>query len=515
MKMKRGIAARFFAAAFYMVVSVLASAPPALAQTGGGDVAPPGRLRVDEVLASSATHFPQILESLARRRAVAGDVLAADGAFDLVFGADGFDRVNGTFDGAIFNTDVRRNLRAFGGQVYGGYRVSRAEFPVYENINNTNQGGEFKVGALFSLLRDRAIDDRRFGMSDSRLAFRQADFEVLLTRIGVQYQASIAYWRWVTAGRQLEVYEELLRIALERESGLEEQVRRGARARIFLTENRQNITRRQRLATEARRDFMTTANDLSLYYRDELGEPIAPSEKQLPPPGGEALPAELFDVELPPISALLMQRPEVQILRTGLERAQGRIALSKNELLPSLDVNAELSRDVGAVGQGGSTFDSTDAIVGFKFSVPLQRREAKGRLRRAEAEYEAVRQQRRQLQDQIEIDIRNILIDLNVSGQIVSIAGQEVDQAETMQQAEQTRFASGASDFFLVNIREETTADARIRLFLADLETRIARANYDAATVNLPRLGIDETGAPDVDAVLYGNKDSRATDDPS
>lgn len=48
-----------------------------------------------------------------------------------------------------------------GGYVYGGYRVSRGTFPVYEDQNYTNRLGEVKVGALFSLLRDRLVDERR------------------------------------------------------------------------------------------------------------------------------------------------------------------------------------------------------------------------------------------------------------------------------------------------------------------------------------------------------------------
>ncbi|MEO1241902.1 MAG: TolC family protein [Pseudomonadota bacterium] len=448
-------------------------------------------LRADDVLASSAEHFPAILESLANRRAAAGGVMEADGAFDLVFDAEYEDRVSGVWTGGYLNTGVRQNLRPLGASVFGGYRVSEGEFPIYENEYFTNNAGEFKIGALFSLLRDREIDQRRFRTTDARLAFQQADLEVLLTKVGVQHKALSAYWTWVWAGLQLTVYEELLKIAEERQAGLEEQVRVGARARIFLTENLQNIWRRQRLVTESRRDFLAAANALSFYYRNAIGEPVVPVEAQLPPIDVLQNIEDIAQTNGEDIPALLDRRPELAILKTGLERARQRVALGRNDLQPRLDLSAEVSRDVGSIAEGGSTFDSTDTIVGLRFSVPLQRREAKGRLRRAEAELEAIKQRRRQLEDQIEIDLRNIFITLNVAEQLVRIAGQEVDQAQTMQTAEQDRFASGASDFFLVNVREETAADARIRLYLAALETRIARANYDAASLNLERLGLD------------------------
>ncbi len=453
-----------------------------------------GPLRLETVLDASAAQFPAILESLANRRAAEGAVLASEGAFDLVFSADGYDRVTGFWTGRIVNTEVRRNLRPLGATVYGGYRVSDGTFPIYEDINFTNTGGEAKIGALFSLLRNRNIDKRRFNEIDAQLGLAQADFDVLLTRIGVQRRALIAYWRWVAAGQQLKIYEELLSIAEDRQSGLEEQVRRGARAAIFLTENQQNITRRQRLTVEARRDFQAAANTLSFYYRGADGQPVIPSPSQLPPmPSAERFAAILDAAESgpdAPISSALARRPELAILRTAIERAQAETALRKNDLRPQLDVNAEVSRDFGEVAEGGISRDSTDTIVGLRFSVPLQRREARGRLTAARAAEEAARQRERQAEDQIELEVRNILIDLNVSKQLARLAELEVEQTTAMQNAERERFNSGASDFFLVNVREETAADARIRYVLAALTLLEAQANYNAATVNLSGLGI-------------------------
>ena len=59
-----------------------------------------------------------------------------------------------------------------------------------------------------------------------------------------------------------------------------------------------------------------------------------------------------------------------------------------------------------------------------------------------------------------------------------------------MVDAERKRFELGASDFFLVNLREERVADAQIRAIRAELNGRIARTSYDAATINLAALGL-------------------------
>lgn len=449
-------------------------------------------LTIDEVLASSARHFPEILASMAGQQAARGKALEAQGAFDLVFSAEGFSRLTGFYDGTAVNGMATQPLRPFGAELYAGYKLSDGTFPIYEDINFTNTGGALKVGALFALLRDRDIDQRRFNELDTRLGVEQADLDLLLTKVGVQQRALMAYWQWVTVGRQLGVYENLLNIAEERQTQLEKEVASGARAEIFLTENLQNITRRQGLATAARRDLALAANMLSYYYRDDDGAPKLPENEQLP----EVPPLDLVqDIAVTDAVALpetLLRRPELGILRAAIEREQNRIALSENNMKPRVDLDISLQEgELGAIGEGGPSRDSTDTVIGLQFSVPLQRSAARGQLMRARAELEALQQQEQLAVDQIEVEVRNIVVELDVAKQLFSIAEQEVSLAQTMRDAEIQRFDSGASDFFLVNLREEAAANAQIKVLQAELDTRLARANYDAATVDLRRLGID------------------------
>ena len=335
------------------------------------------------------------------------------------------------------------------------------------------------------------IDERRFREFDSRLALEQADLEVLLTRVGVQQQALLAYWAWVAAGQQLDIYENLLAIALERENGLEREVKSGRRAEIFLTENAQNITRRRTLVTTAERDFRRAGNRLAFFLRDDSGLPVIPDPARLPHPE-VVTPREKAPVPPLDIPSTLERRPELRILQTAMQRAVRKVELSENALMPQLDLNFELSQPFGDIGEGGVSRDETDAIVGLTFSVPLERRAARGKLSQAEAKLEALRAERRRLEDKVEIELRNILLELNIALRLMELAALEVEQSEIMRRAEVTRFERGASDFFLVNIREETAANARVRYFDAYRRTRIARANYDAATVNLGRLGITD-----------------------
>ena len=446
----------------------------------------------EQVLASSAERFPDILASLERQAIARGAQMEALGAFDLVLSAEGFSRVTGFWSGSVVEAEARRRLRNTGAEIYGGYRLSDGRFPIYEDQYFTNSLGELKIGALYSLMRNSTIDADRFGIEDTRLAARQAALDVLLTQLVVQHRALDAYWQWVATGREIEVYRNLLKLAEARQVGLERQFARGAIAEIALVENRQNLIRRQTLLAQAERSFQTAANDLSFFLRDQSGTPLTPTAESLPDTEQlQRLPRMEEMLRLKP-NDFLSNRPELRQLKVAGERARNVIALRENDLKPQLDLSVELSRDIGSIADGGRSRDSTDAIVGFTFTVPLQRNMARGRLQQAEARLREVELRRQRATEELAIEFENVLVDLEAALQIAALAEAEVEQARRMAQAERRRLDLGAGDFFLVNLREEDAADAQIRAIRAGFASRRAETRFDAASMRLEKLGLSE-----------------------
>ena len=124
-------------------------------------------LSPQDVLSSAERHFPLILQSLAARRGASGTALEAEGAFDLVFSAEG-SRAAGYYDNTALQGGATQRLRNYGASVYADYAISNGRFPIYQDRNFTNTGGTARVGMLFSLLRDRSIDQQRFGLRDAQ-----------------------------------------------------------------------------------------------------------------------------------------------------------------------------------------------------------------------------------------------------------------------------------------------------------------------------------------------------------
>ncbi len=474
------------------LIAVPLLAAPAMAQRIEANPAPaPVRaetapLTLDDVLRSSARAAPQIVEALAKIRGAEGRALTASGAFDTVFEAEGRSRTLGYYDGTVASARATRPLSDNGGYVYGGYRVSRGGFPVYEDENYTNRLGEVKVGALYSLLRDRLVDERRTRRTLAAGDIDIARFEREAVAIGVQRRAIDAYQNWVAAGLRLRAYRDLLQLSESRRGGLARQVQLGARPDILLAENDQNLVRRRALVVRAEGDFQAAANALSLYFRDINGDPIMVGPERLPSDTGA-----LAGVAAAVRDDFARRRPDLQMLLARIDQGSARLALAQNDLRPRLDLRGEMGKDVGPVGLGGASRTPLEAAVGFRFSLPLQNRAAKGRIVEAQAEMDALAARSRFLRDQITVEVEGIAIGVDAAEKLATIAEQERQLAERLAAAERRRFELGSSDFFLVNQREETANDARVRLIDAQARIAAARAELAAATADRAALGLD------------------------
>lgn len=473
------------------------------AQTGEKPIAPMGRiagepqsdgqpvdtLLLDEVLRTSARFAPQILEALDKARAAGGRALSAKGAFDLVFEAETYQYISGFYDGQYLNVEAIQPLTNNGGRVEGGYRLSTGDFPVYNDFFFTNRVGELKVRGIYALLRDKNIDDRRFGVANTLLGQDIAGLEAVLVAIGVQQRAIEAYNQWVGSGQQVVVFRELLNLAEERQAGLKRQVQLGAQPDIILTENEQNILRRQTLLVRAETDLERAANRLSLFWRTDAGQPRQPSLAQLP----KDLPDIQTDGALD-LSAIMNRRPDLKIIENSLNQARLKLQLDENELLPKFDVFAEFSNDFGGIGVGGPSRDGFETIVGLNFSVPLQRRDAKGRIAESEAKIDALARARQQVEEGVNNLVNDLAIAVDAAERLVEIARQEEIRAKKLAIGERRLFQVGASDFFLVNIREENAANAAIRRLQAQFELQKLHADQLAVAADTDALGLEAMG---------------------
>lgn len=439
-----------------------------------------GALEVRELLSSVDRVFP-LIDAVRREQDVAaGAATEARGAFDLKLKASG-ETLQSYYDNDRLKATLEQPVAPLGLTLYGGYRVGRGDFAQYDAKTLTLDSGEFSAGVNLPLLRDRAVDARRAGLRRADVGLDIATQSVAKARLSFFKDALKQYWDWVAAGQQLGVARGLVDLAERRDSDLATAVGLGQLAPVERTDNVRVILQRRSALVTAQRVLEGTGINLSLYYRGPDGAPLRPPVDRLPRALPEPRPLTADD-EARAIDDALAKRPEVLGLRLKRDQQEVEISLAGNDLLPSLNLFADVSRDYGT---GPVSRQGNEVAAGLFFEVPVQRRKASGKLVQAQAKRAAIDAELRFAQDRVRADVQDAASALRAAFASVEIVRQELTVARELESLERDRFQLGDSTQFLVNLRELNTADAAFREIKSLADYQKALAEFEAASGRL------------------------------
>lgn len=437
-------------------------------------------LMLDDVIDSVIASYPLLRSAMFGRNIAQGELLQANGEFDLKLKADTLNMPLGFYENYRHAIGAEQPLFG-GGSVFGGYRVGRGNFPEWYGERETKQGGEFKAGATIPLAQGRDIDDRRAGLYRSSWEVQSVEPEIQAQLIAFIQAAAISYWNWVAAGQNVRVNDELLKIATDRTDGLRKRVDQGDAPAIELTDNERLIVSRRTKLIDAQRKFQQAAYKLSLFLRDESGNPRVIDAARLPPRFPDEDDPSLRNLDAD-IQAAIANRPELRALAILREQLNIDLANAQNLCLPQVDAVLVGSQDVGAPAK--KKLDDKGPFElegGFVASVPLQRRKAQGKSQAVEGKLAQLQAKTQFTQEKIVAEVQSASVALVAAYQQLAQARQALDLAKQMEAAERRKFDLGDSNLLLVNLREQATADAALTEVESQFNYFAAQADYRAA----------------------------------
>ncbi len=434
-------------------------------------------LSFDQVYSSVKKHYPQILEALDNVEEAKMRVKEAYGAFDLKLNAKADVRTRGYYDGRSSDIKLEKPLRVFNSKIYTGHRVSRGEYPDYEGKMDTLSDGESRLGVSLSLLRDRDIDEKRFKLYKSKLKLSSTEAKLLKTKIKLRKLAAISYWDWQAKGQSLKVYEELLNIARKRDSAIRKRIAKGDLAKIYQTENRQYIVKRESQVIEAKADFMEASLLLSLFYRDSDGFPLLMNSSDLPVWNEKYRALEKKELEKD-LEKLTQLSPELKVMSNELEEFKLEQKIGENSLSPQIDISFEMAKDTG---DGSKSLSQTENRAMIQIEIPLERRLGRGKIEAARAKSQAQKRKMKLFKETMSTELTILFYQINALQKLIENTQEQVDLTTTLQKAETQKFYQGASDFFVVNLREQNLIDAKIKNVKSVLKYQKALAKYKAS----------------------------------
>lgn len=435
-------------------------------------------LRLEDVLEKVERNYPPLLAALAERSIADGEVIQALGRFDFLLQAQVEADRFGYYENQRLSVGFDQALKGWGASVYGGWREGGGGFAPYAGQLETRDGGEWRGGVKLPLGRNRAIDERRGGLAKARIGTLLAELSIDQQRLLVRQMAARRYWDWVAAGQRLKAAEEVLRVASERDGALKEAAALGQIPRVEVTENRRQILQRQSQVVEAERAMQQASIELSLFYRDEAGQPRLAGQEQMPgslPPTG-TLSEEQVARDM---AGALRQRPEIARLQQQAEQLRVDIRLARNDAMPALDLSAGFTTESG---QGQVKRGPSELKASLRFELPFQRRAAAGKLAAAEAKLSQAGRREEYARNQVEAEVRDAASAVrNAHGRAV-LAREEAEVAQDLAEAERERFRLGDSTLFTVNLREQAAVDAEIRKVTATGDYLRAMTVYEQVT---------------------------------
>ena len=195
----------------------------------------------------------------------------------------------------------------------------------------------------------------------------------------------------------------------------------------------------------------------------------------------------------------LTKRPELDALRAALANDETRIRLAHNHLLPELDLLGLYASN----GLGGTQFNSSNQritsssinqLFGFNYptyeaqlsiSLPLKNRAAKAEMGTALVSRRNDLYNERQLREQIILDVRNAVHQLEEAKLSIVASKEALDLSNKTMASEQRKYELGSSTIFLVLEAQTELAAAQQSLLQAEVGYQIALAGVDRATGEL------------------------------
>jgi outer membrane protein len=338
------------------------------------------------------------------------------------------------------------------------------------------------------------------------------------------------YWDLVYAYENVRVQREQIAFAQKTLSDTQKQVEIGTLAPIEVVRAQSTVASNQQTLTLALTNLQLQQLLMKNAISRTLVDPILADAEVIPTSTMELPAEEPITPTQDLVNDALSHRPELAEQRITISSTEISNKAIRSALLPTVDLfayygGAGLGGDqnpsnlcvnqnppifgcsttpANSVGYGGTLnqlVNSTapDKGVGVNINIPLRNRNAQSVQTRSEFEYRQAQLRMQQLENQVRIEVRNAQFGVQQNRASVTSAQAAVDFARQSLDAEQKKYALGASTSTLVLQNQTALTQAEVTLVSA-------KALYEKAEVELDRsigLLLDHAGIQ-IDEALRG-----------
>lgn len=434
---------------------------------GMGQGKPTDTLSLTEFLGYVKKYHPRMRQAnLEISKAEAG-LMIARGAFDPKIEVDFNEK---QFKGAEYYSLLNSSFKIptwYGIEVKAGFDNSEG---MYVNPENTLPNtGLTSLGITVPLGQGLLINQRMADLRMARLQIGLGKAAQQLQAVNTLYDASLAYFNWIKAYNEMELYRQYLDFANQRYTGIKRSIELGDKRAIDSIEAGIVIKNRKLNLEDAKLKLIKAKLELSNFLWIE-NTPVELQNTLVPEAALDKKIAAVLGVDvLAP--ALPEDHPKILSLQAELDMLKIERKLTANMLLPKVDIGYHYLSEPAAF----DNYRFEDYKVGLNFSFPIFLRKERGYLQLTKLKI---------LDTEFELDFQKAALQNKISAgqneiealqRQMELTNQLVADYASMLASEERLFSFGESSLFLINARENSLVTSRISQI--DLQNRYLNAN--------------------------------------
>jgi len=364
-------------------------------------------------------------------------------------GTEYYDRLNATFKiPTWYGIELKGNFE----QTDGQFLNPDETFP---------EDGLYSAGVSFSLGRGFLANDRMATLRKAKFFREQslADRDLLVNEI--LFAASIAYFDWLQAYNEREIYKQFLENAAIRFEGVKARALSGDIASIDTVEAKIAYQNRALGLTQAEVMLQNKSLELSNFLWMADNVPLELEDNVIPDTSLQNEIDSALEILGSPLDSFTIENhPKIVSLGLKIDQLIIDRRLKTNQLLPKIDLEYNFLTETP---EFINSLESENYKGGVNISLPLFLRKERGelklakyKLRDAEYEYSSATVS---ITNKI-LAIYNELDSFNVQNELVFDI---VNNYGILLNGEERKFSFGESSLFLINSRENKLIDARLK----------------------------------------------------
>ncbi len=400
------------------------------------------------------------------------NLMKARGGFDPKIEVD-YDRKK--FKGAEYYDLLNATFKIptwYGIEFKGGFEQNEGDFLNPQNA--VPEEGLFNAGVSVPVAQGLFINDRMATIRKAKFFREQtkADRDLLINQI--LYEAALAYFDWLMAYNEKKIYLNFVDNAKMRFEGIKKSVLLGDKAAIDTVESKIAFQNRSLSLEQAKVKLMRRSLELSNFLWLEGNIPIEIQANVIPDDNIEENIDNTLEIMGKPLDSFVLENhPKLRSLNYKIEGLEVDRKLKANRLLPRIDLEYNFLTETP---ETATSFNTAEYKGGITFRFPLFLRKERGDLKLAKYKVQDARFEFEITQLHIRNKILAIYIELESFVSQNELIKNIVNDYQSLLTAEERKFSFGESSLFLINSRERSLIDAKLKEIQVQNKFFIAKA---------------------------------------